>query len=271
MALIERRVPTLLALLAMAAPFGLLAGLFCVEGGSDAAASPVVVAPPLASAAAAVTATAGAPVPASATPQAAPEPRFGIVRVRPGAEVVLLSAPGGRRVGTLGSQTEFGSPMVLSVVATRPGWVGVATPELPNGQLGWIRRDPRRLSFSSTRYSLHADLSQHRLTLRDGSKTVRRFTVSVGAPGSETPTGRFAITDELHYEGNPYYGCCVLALSGRQTHLPPGWTGGDRLAIHGSPNPVGGNESAGCIHATEDALRMLISRVPPGTPVFVHG
>jgi lipoprotein-anchoring transpeptidase ErfK/SrfK len=96
--------------------------------------------------------------------------------------------------------------------------------------------------------------------------------VEVGRPGSETPLGRFAVTDKL--SGAPYggsYGCCILALSGRQPNLPAGWTGGDRLAIHGTPaNAVGRAASAGCLHATDADLRALMRSVPVGTPVVIH-
>ena len=108
---------------------------------------------------------------------------------------------------------------------------------------------------------------------RDGA-VVRRGTVSVGRTGSGTPKGRFAVTDKL--EGGrygSYYGCCILALSGTQPNLPPGWPGGNRLAIHGTPNPasLGGAVSAGCVHASTPVLEQLMARVPVGTPVFVRG
>ena len=67
------------------------------------------------------------------------------------------------------------------------------------------------------------------------------------------------------------YGCCALALSGHQPNLPPGWIGGNRLAIHGTPGPVGLAASAGCVRATDAAMKTLFSEVPLGTPVFVSG
>jgi len=97
--------------------------------------------------------------------------------------------------------------------------------------------------------------------------------VGIGAYGSETPTGRFAVTDEL--SGPSYsasYGCCILALSGHQQHLPPGWRGGDRLAIHGTDSvaTVGDAGSAGCLRAADADMRALMGRVPLGTPVFIR-
>ena len=51
--------------------------------------------------------------------------------------------------------------------------------------------------------------------LRRNGRAVHRLTVAIGRPGSETPTGRFAVTDKLAgSQLGPYYGCCILALSG---------------------------------------------------------
>jgi len=67
------------------------------------------------------------------------------------------------------------------------------------------------------------------------------------------------------------YGCCVLALSARQTRLPAGWQGGDRIAIHGTnvPSSIGAAVSSGCVHAADGDLRYLMARVPLGTPATI--
>jgi hypothetical protein len=195
---------------------------------------------------------------------------FEIAHVNKGGRVDLESTPGGPVVARLGDETEFGSPVSFSVVATKPGWLGVTAPELPNGELGWIARDPRDVSVYWTRYSLHAALDSRSLELRYGHKVVRRFPVTIGGPGTETPPGRYGVTDGVSFDESPYYGCCALALSGHQTAaLPAGWIGGNRLAIHGTPGTVGGAESLGCIRASDETMRFLFARVPLGTPVFV--
>jgi hypothetical protein len=196
-------------------------------------------------------------------------PSFAIARLRPGATASIRRAPGRGFVATLGARSEFGSPLVLSVVRRSGDWLGVATPAMSNGSLGWIRLDPGRIELYWTRYSLHVDLSGRNLSLRYGKAAVGRFLVTVGAPGSETPPGRYGVTDALNFDESPAYGCCALALSGHQTRLLDDWTGGDRLAIHGTPGPVGGAESHGCIRATDDTMRTLFRRLPLGTPVFV--
>jgi hypothetical protein len=205
-----------------------------------------------------------------------PRPRaaaaFGVARLK--RATALRSRPRGPVAATLGAGTQFGGPQVLSVARRRGRWLGVVSTALPNGKLGWVRRDDPALSLTRVRYSLHADLSARTLELRRGNRRITRFSVAVGRPGAATPTGRFAITDKLT-GGNygPYYGCCILALSGHQPNLPPGWRGGDRLAIHGTnaPASIGQPSSAGCLRAGDHDLQVLMRRVPLGTPVFIHG
>jgi hypothetical protein len=208
------------------------------------------------------------PVPTqSSQPQ---RPRFAILQVRRRARIPLRASPGGKLVKSLSARSEFGSPRVLGVARYRGSWLGVVTPLRPNGKLGWVRFDAARLWLYWTRYSLRALLSERTLELRYGRRVVNRYRISVGAPGSDTPQGRFAITDALDFGHSPYYGCCALALSGHQQNLPPGWIGGDRIAIHGTPGPVGEAASLGCIRATDHTMHALFRRIPLGTPVFVR-
>ena len=199
--------------------------------------------------------------------------RFLIARIPAGESVTVRSRPGGSVLTRLGAQTEFGSRRALAVVQVRRGrWLGVIAPELGNGRVGWIDARAGSVAYARTPLRIELDLSARRLVLRAGEKVVRRMTVSVGRPGSPTPTGRFAVTDKLPGSRyGSYYGCCILALSGRQPNLPPGWSGGDRLAIHGSPDDVVGRAaSAGCPRAKESDLRALMRSVPLGTPVVIR-
>jgi L,D-transpeptidase catalytic domain len=189
------------------------------------------------------------------------------------AMVALRAAPDGRVVAWAPPRTEFGSERTLWVAARRGPWLGVVATELGNGRLAWVREDDLALALRRTAYSLHADLSERRLELRKRGRAVRRLPVGIGATASETPTGRFAVTDKL--SGPSYsaaYGCCILALSGHQPNLPAGWRGGDRLAIHGTNSTVtiGGAGSAGCLRAADADMRALMRRVPLGTPLFVR-
>src|SRR5215210_3792494 len=112
------------------------------------------------------------------------------------APTALRAATGGRALHRLGMRTEFGSRRVLGVTARRAGWLAVVASERPNGRVGWIPE--RRARLGSTNWSVHVDRSARRLTLRRDGRAVRAFAVAVGRPGTETPTGRFAVTDKLH-------------------------------------------------------------------------
>jgi lipoprotein-anchoring transpeptidase ErfK/SrfK len=216
---------------------------------------------------------AAAPPKPAVTPAPSPQPSFGVARVKPGRTVVLRSRPGGRVLANVGSTTQFGSPTTLAVAARRGGWIGVTSTDLPNGTLGWVKTGTGSLQTYATRISLRIDLSSRSLELLDGRRVLRRARVGIGRPGSPTPTGRFSITDKIAGGTyGAYYGCCVLALSGHQVNPPPGWQGGNRLAIHGTNDPtsIGVPSSAGCLHAEAADLEVLMRRVPLGTPVLIR-
>ena len=200
-----------------------------------------------------------------------PGPRYVIARVRLGKQVVMHTRPRGPKIGKLGTRTEFGSQRALWVQRVNGDWFGVPVAALPNGQLAWIRDDRARLEIYETRYWIRADRSEQLLELRYGDRVLDSFRVTVGGPGSPTPLGAYSVTDGLAGEGvGPYYGCCVLALTGHQPRLPADWIGGDRIAIHGTPGSVGGAGSAGCLRAADRDLVGLFARVPLGAPVFIR-
>jgi L,D-transpeptidase-like protein len=199
---------------------------------------------------------------------ARPRGRWATARVT--RATALRAAPDGRRVGRLSKRTEFGSPKVVAVLRERRGWLLVDVPERPNGRPAWIRAADTRPDAVDV--SLRVDRSARRITVWREGEVVRRFRVAVGRPGTETPTGRFAVTDKLRTKrSDSPYGCCALALSGHQPKLLPGWPGGDRLAIHATPNPetIGTAASLGCLRAATRDLQALLQIVPLGAPVFV--
>lgn len=191
-------------------------------------------------------------------------------RIPPATTVALRSSPGGRVLARIGARTEFGSPQTVAVAFRKGDWIAVRSPALQNRQVGWVRSEALRLLRRPM--SLEVDLSERELTVHDPSRGDRRISVAIGAPDTPTPAGDYYVTDKLDgADFGPFYGCCILALSGRQPNLPEGWSGGDRLAIHGSPTPTWGQAvSNGCFHADEPALRYLMKTVPLGTRVVVH-
>jgi L,D-transpeptidase catalytic domain len=184
---------------------------------------------------------------------------------------VLYREPGGRRRIKITAKTEWGSPRVLGVLKQRGKWLGVQAAELRNGEIGWVRRNEARLDC--VRWSLHADLSKRTLFVRHDGHTVKKMRVAIGRKENPTPRGRFTVTDKLRVtDPGSAYGCCVLALSGHQTHLPPYWPGGDRLAVHATSDEssIGEPVSLGCMRTQAGRARWRIETVPLGAPIFIR-
>ncbi len=185
------------------------------------------------------------------------------------AAVVLRASPGGKALVRVGPRGPLGGPLVFGVVGVRGRWVEVTAEALPNGRYGWAEFG-RDVSVQPVAWTLRASLSRRELyVLRDG-RLVRTIPVGIGAPGSPTPTGRFAVAEKVTGLFGPAYGCCILGLTARQPHLPPGWN--TRLtyyvAIHAGWGQ-GSAISAGCLHATEAEVHYLMRTVPLGTPVQI--
>jgi hypothetical protein len=198
-------------------------------------------------------------------------PAFPVAIVRAGQRVALHTSPAGPVFEQAGDRTEFGSMRAYWIKRVTGAWFGVPTPDLPNGNLAWIKDDRSKLSISQTHFWLSADLSARRLALHYGKRLLERFPVTVGSQASPTPLGAYSVTDGLVARGlGPWYGCCVLALSGHQPQLPQGWIGGNRIAVHGTPGSVGDADSHGCLRASDPDMISLFRHVPLGTPVFIH-
>jgi hypothetical protein len=212
--------------------------------------------------AAAVVAASHAAAPANGAP--------GALAARPlHAGIVLRARPAGRRLVRVGPRGPLGGPLVFGVVGVRGRWVEVTAEALPNGHHGWVEFG-RDVSVQPVEWALRASLSRRELDVLRGGRLVRRIPVGIGAPGSPTPAGRFAVAEKVSGPFGPSYGCCILALTARQPHLPPGWN--TRItyyvAIHAGSGQ-GAAVSAGCLHATEADVRYLMRSVPLGTPVQI--
>lgn len=153
------------------------------------------------------------------------------------------------------------------MVGETGGWLAVISAALGNRVRGFVQRSKVKLLHDP--YSLEVDRSARRLTVWRMGVGLRRIGVAVGAPATPTPQGHFGVTDKLTNFWPSLYGCCVLALSGRQTSATPGWSGGDRLAIHVGTG-IGGAVSNGCLRTAESDMRYLIRVLPLGTQVVVH-
>jgi lipoprotein-anchoring transpeptidase ErfK/SrfK len=184
----------------------------------------------------------------------------------------LRATPGGRTLAAVPAHTEWGAPTVLAATAERGGWLRVIATELPNGARGWIPESAVATVLASP-WKLEADLSRRLMTVRRNGRAVRRFRVAVGKPSTPTPTGRFGITDKLHFTSrSAAYGPGAIALTGHQTHIEPGWKGGTRLAIHGTADQasIGQAASSGCLRASDSDVRWLVRHTYLGSIVEIR-
>jgi lipoprotein-anchoring transpeptidase ErfK/SrfK len=183
----------------------------------------------------------------------------------------MRSKPGGHAFAKLPAHTEFGSPQVLWVARLSGRWLGVVSSLAGNNHLGWIPASVA--SLSRVNWEIKVSLSARKVTVLHAGKPLYHYTIAVGAPSNPTPTGRFAVSDRLT-TGDPTgpYGCCILALSAKAPHPIENWGGGNRVAIHSTPETasIGQAVSHGCMRLTLAEGRWLIRHIPLGTPTLIR-
>ena len=120
--------------------------------------------------------------------------------------------------------------------------------------------------------------SSNRLTLFDGRKVVRRFTVATGQAQYPTPTGAFHI---IVKERDPTWNPPDSEWAKDAEPIPPGpgnplgtrWMGisSPAVGIHGTPDAasLGYSASHGCIRMAIPDAEWLFEHVEVGTPVLI--
>jgi lipoprotein-anchoring transpeptidase ErfK/SrfK len=185
--------------------------------------------------------------------------------------VVMRASPGGAKIGKLGLKTPFGSPVVMWVERHSGHWLGVASPTAGDGRVGWI--PVSATSLYRINWEIKVSLSQRHVFVFHAGHQIKSYVIAIGMPSAPTPTGDFAVTDRLS-TGDPSgpYGCCILATSALAPHAIQDWSGGNRIAIHSTPETwsVGQAVSHGCMRLTLPEGQWLIDHVPLGTPVIIR-
>ncbi len=216
----------------------------------------------------------------AATPVASPHPRSVarpqtaqiLVHLRHDLEAHARPWSGSPVVGTV---TAFSKYYRVPIVAwieqvSRDGhWGLLQLPYVSPRHEGWIPIDGLRRT--TTRISVHIDLSERRIELFRGAERVYGAPAAIGASNSPTPPGRYFVTDRVAFWVGHYLGSFAFGISGIQPRLPSGWSGGNQLAIHGTNNPssIGQARSAGCVRVSETTLAQLKPWLRLGTPVIV--
>lgn len=181
----------------------------------------------------------------------------------------LRATPGGKVLGVITKRTVYRSPVYLPVIERRDGWVRVRS-SMPSARSGWVPADAGALLRQPR--SIVIDLSDRRLRIVHRGRVTHSYRVAIGSAQAPTPVGTFYVTDRLTVPPGTDYGCCILPLNVRQPHIPQGWGGGDRIAIHGTTHTwvLGQPITHGCIRASDRAMRRVMSAVRLGTPVRIR-
>ena len=125
-------------------------------------------------------------------------------------------------------------------------------------------------------FNILLDLSDRRLSLRDGDKVIRTYPVCVGKKETPTPTGNFKVTDKMI---DPTW--YSTTSTGAKGVIPPGdprnelstrWIGfKPAYGFHGTifPESIGKAESHGCVRLFKEDAEELYEFVVSGTPVKI--
>jgi lipoprotein-anchoring transpeptidase ErfK/SrfK len=185
--------------------------------------------------------------------------------------VTVYEEPDGAEKTTLDNPTDVGAPLVFVVETDDGSWLRVHLPIRPNGSTGWIQRGDATLSQHP--YKVVVSLGAHRIQVYDGFDVILDEPIGVGTANRPTPTGYYYIK-ELLQPPDPTgpYGAYAFGLSGFSNALSS-FAGGDAvIGIHGTndPSSIGQDVSSGCIRMNNDAIAVLVERLPLGTPVEIN-
>ena len=203
------------------------------------------------------------------------EPATRIVHLR--RDVSVYEAPGtrARASGTLAARSRYlHAPMAVPLLSTSGdgAWGRVRLPWRADAAMGWIHLRGLRVTETPVAVVVHRD--QRRIDVLRGGRVVASVAAGIGASSSPTPAGHFFVTERVAVPAGQRdsFGSFAFGLSGLQPRLPPGWRGGDQLAIHGTGDPtsVGRATSAGCVRVAESSLRLLRRWLVPGTTVEIR-
>jgi lipoprotein-anchoring transpeptidase ErfK/SrfK len=190
------------------------------------------------------------------------------------------AAPGGRPVARIAAHARWNrGPVGLLVLAerrTQDGelWLRVRLPARPNGAGGWIPADVVQLK--STRWRIIVSVGARTVTLERNGHPVGVFRAVVGAPGTPTPTGLFAVSERVRQpDPRAFYGTWVLLLTAYSDTLSRFDGGPGQISIHGRAgaslrDALGTALSHGCIRVDNSAVDLLARVAVEGTPVVIR-
>jgi hypothetical protein len=190
------------------------------------------------------------------------------------AQVAVRAQPSrqARRVDVLSQFRPDFRPRVILAIAVRndsrgrPAWYRISLPGRPNGRTGWV--PAASLSVRPVLREIVIDRSERTLELRRGNRVELRTRVAVGAPGMETPVGRFYVMAKFRPSA-PILGAYAFETSAYSKMSD--WPGGGIVGIHGTNQPwlLGQAVSHGCVRVANEQILRLRDLVPVGTPIRI--
>lgn len=189
-----------------------------------------------------------------------------VVRRRPSPDAAIKTRLGVR------NQNDYPTLVLVDKVKEVDGvtWYLVSIAMRPNGSKGWVREGS--LAFYSTSAKIVIDLSERKLRTYRRGELKGEYSVAVGRPGLETPTGSYFINQKLKPpRPGGAYGALAIGISAFQPKLS-GWAQGGPVAIHGTNEPwlIGQAVSHGCVRMRDKDVLAVSKVVPAGSPVVIQ-
>ena len=146
-------------------------------------------------------------------------------------------------------------------------WYRISIPMRPNGTYGWI--PATSVSLAPTTNQIVVDISARTIDLYSRGRHVWHGRVAVGAPGRETPKGRFYVAARFIPYHDPFLG--VFAVETSAYSKLTEWPGGGVVGIHGTslPQLLGQAVSHGCVRVSNLTASKLKRYAPLGTPIWI--
>jgi lipoprotein-anchoring transpeptidase ErfK/SrfK len=147
-------------------------------------------------------------------------------------------------------------------------WYRVSIPMRPNGTYGWI--PAASVALAPTSSQIVIDVSARTIDVYRRGRHAWHGRVAVGAPGRETPTGRYYVAARFVPYHDPFLG--VFALETSAYSKLTEWPGGGVVGIHGTDMPwlLGKAVSHGCVRVSNQTAAALKRLAPLGTPIWIR-
>jgi lipoprotein-anchoring transpeptidase ErfK/SrfK len=146
-------------------------------------------------------------------------------------------------------------------------WYRISVPMRPNGTFGWIPARSASIAPTTTRIVIRRSLRT--IDVYKRGSHVLHARVAIGAPGMETPTGRFYVQARF-VPDDSFLG--VFAFETSAYSKLSEWPGGGVVGIHGTSMPqlIGQAVSHGCVRVSNPTAAALRRLVPLGTPILIR-